>query len=79
MVTGEAAGSTYSFSGEGIGKAFETGILAAEAVLEGRAAPARRSRRCASATKAGCASSSRASSSTPAPTSSTAFRCLPTS
>jgi geranylgeranyl reductase family protein len=37
IVTGEAAGSTYSFSGEGIGKAFETGILAAEAVLEGRA------------------------------------------
>jgi geranylgeranyl reductase family protein len=37
LVTGEAAGSTYSFSGEGIGKAFETGILAAEAVLHGRA------------------------------------------
>ena len=33
LVTGEAAGSTYSFTGEGIGKAFETGIHAAEAVL----------------------------------------------
>jgi geranylgeranyl reductase family protein len=33
LVTGEAAGSTYSFSGEGIGKAMETGIFAAEAVL----------------------------------------------
>ncbi len=37
IVTGEAAGSTYSFTGEGIGKALETGILAAEAVGEGRA------------------------------------------
>ena len=37
MVIGEAAGSTYSFTGEGIGKALETGIHAAEAVLEGRA------------------------------------------
>jgi geranylgeranyl reductase family protein len=37
LVAGEAAGSTYSFSGEGIGKAFETGILAAEALLEGHA------------------------------------------
>jgi flavin-dependent dehydrogenase len=36
IVTGEAAGSTYSFSGEGIGKALETGILAAEAVADGR-------------------------------------------
>jgi geranylgeranyl reductase family protein len=36
IVTGEAAGSTYSFSGEGIGKALETGILAAEAVVDGR-------------------------------------------
>lgn len=35
IVTGEAAGSTYSFSGEGIGKALETGILAADALLEG--------------------------------------------
>jgi len=35
LVTGEAAGSTYAFSGEGIGKALETGILAAETVLAG--------------------------------------------
>ena len=35
LVTGEAAGSTYSFTGEGIGKALETGIHAAEAVLAG--------------------------------------------
>ena len=36
MVTGEAAGSTYAFTGEGIGKALETGILAAEAIAAGR-------------------------------------------
>ncbi len=36
LVTGEAAGSTYSFTGEGIGKALETGLLAAEAVLAAR-------------------------------------------
>lgn len=35
MVCGEAAGSTYSFTGEGIGKAMETGMLAADAVLAG--------------------------------------------
>ncbi|MBI5259841.1 MAG: geranylgeranyl reductase family protein [Burkholderiales bacterium] len=34
LVTGEAAGSTYAFTGEGIGKAMETGLLAAEALLE---------------------------------------------
>ncbi len=33
LVAGEAAGSTYSFTGEGIGKALETGIHAAEALL----------------------------------------------
>ena len=33
LATGEAIGSTYSFSGEGIGKAMETGLLAAEALL----------------------------------------------
>ena len=33
LVIGEAAGSTYSFTGEGIGKAYETGIGAAEALL----------------------------------------------
>jgi flavin-dependent dehydrogenase len=37
LVTGEAAGSTYSFTGEGIGKALETGVLAAEALLAGHA------------------------------------------
>jgi menaquinone-9 beta-reductase len=37
LATGEAAGSTYAFTGEGIGKAMETGILAAEA-LAGRLA-----------------------------------------
>jgi len=35
LVTGEAAGSTYAFTGEGIGKAMETGMLAAEAVHRG--------------------------------------------
>ncbi len=39
LVTGEAAGSTYAFTGEGIGKAMETGLLAAEAVLQQRDAP----------------------------------------
>ncbi|GCL64593.1 NAD(P)/FAD-dependent oxidoreductase [Pseudaquabacterium pictum] len=39
LVTGEAAGSTYAFTGEGIGKAMETGILAAEALLAGAAEP----------------------------------------
>ena len=33
LVTGEAAGSTYAFTGEGIGKALETGVLAAEALI----------------------------------------------
>ncbi len=37
LVAGEAAGSTYSFTGEGIGKALETGMLAAEAIVNGRA------------------------------------------
>ena len=36
IVTGEAAGSTYSFTGEGIGKAMETGMLAADAILAHR-------------------------------------------
>ena len=34
LVVGEAAGLTYSFSGEGIGKALESGLLAAEVVLD---------------------------------------------
>ena len=33
LATGEAVGSTYAFTGEGIGKAMETGILAAETLL----------------------------------------------
>ena len=36
LVTGEAAGATYAFTGEGIGKAMETGVLAAETIAEGR-------------------------------------------
>jgi menaquinone-9 beta-reductase len=36
IVTGEAAGSTYAFTGEGIGKALETGLVAADALIEGR-------------------------------------------
>jgi geranylgeranyl reductase family protein len=36
LVAGEAAGSTYAFTGEGIGKAMETGILAAETIAEAR-------------------------------------------
>ncbi len=38
LATGEAIGSTYAFSGEGIGKAMETGLLAAEALLAHRSA-----------------------------------------
>jgi geranylgeranyl reductase family protein len=34
LVLGEAAGLTYSFSGEGIGKALESGLIAAAAVVE---------------------------------------------
>jgi menaquinone-9 beta-reductase len=34
MVTGEAAGSTYAFTGEGIGKAMETGMLAARTLID---------------------------------------------
>ncbi len=36
LATGEAIGSTYSFTGEGIGKAMETGLLAAESLLAAR-------------------------------------------
>ena len=35
-MTGEAAGSTYAFTGEGIGKALETGLAAADVLIEGR-------------------------------------------
>jgi flavin-dependent dehydrogenase len=44
LVTGEAAGSTYSFTGEGIGKAMETGMLAAAAIAAGVAEPETRAR-----------------------------------
>jgi flavin-dependent dehydrogenase len=33
LITGEAMGSTYALTGEGIGKAMETGILSGEALL----------------------------------------------
>jgi flavin-dependent dehydrogenase len=36
LATGEAVGSTYAFTGEGIGKALETGILAAGTVVGAR-------------------------------------------
>ena len=35
LATGEAVGSTYSLTGEGIGKALETGLLCADALLKG--------------------------------------------
>ena len=35
LVIGEAAGLTYSLSGEGIGKALESGLMAAAAILDG--------------------------------------------
>jgi len=47
LVTGEAAGSTYAFTGEGIGKALETGLLAADALLRGRRAGANDAAVCA--------------------------------
>jgi flavin-dependent dehydrogenase len=47
LAAGEAIGSTYAFTGEGIGKALETGLLAADA-LQTRP-PA--TKRCAAATK----------------------------
>jgi menaquinone-9 beta-reductase len=38
LATGEVLGSTYAFTGEGIGKALETGLLAAQALLQGSTA-----------------------------------------
>lgn len=38
LATGEAVGSTFAFTGEGIGKALETGLIAADTLLEGRRA-----------------------------------------
>jgi hypothetical protein len=64
LVTGEAAGSTYAFTGEGIGKAMETGLLAAEAAAEARRGP---TTRCAAATRQRCVRCSRASTSTRRP------------
>ena len=40
IVTGEAAGTTYSFTGEGIGKALETGVHAAEVIAADRSGAA---------------------------------------
>lgn len=40
LVIGEAAGLTYSLSGEGIGKALESGLMAAAVVIEGGSAAA---------------------------------------
>lgn len=34
LVAGEAAGSTYAFTGEGIGKAMETGMIAARSLMQ---------------------------------------------
>lgn len=39
LVVGDAAGTTYAFSGEGIGKAMESGMLASAALLHERQAP----------------------------------------
>jgi flavin-dependent dehydrogenase len=36
LASGEAIGSTYDFSGEGIGKAMQTGMLAAASLIKGR-------------------------------------------
>jgi menaquinone-9 beta-reductase len=38
LAVGEAIGSTYAFTGEGIGKALETGLLAADAIAPGTGA-----------------------------------------
>ena len=40
LVAGEAAGATYSFSGEGIGKSMKTGLIAAETIVAGLASGA---------------------------------------
>jgi menaquinone-9 beta-reductase len=39
LVTGEAAGSTYAFTGEGIGKAMETGLLSAQTITRWKDKP----------------------------------------
>lgn len=40
LLAGEAAGSTYAFTGEGIGKALETGMAAARAIMAVPSTPA---------------------------------------
>jgi hypothetical protein len=69
MVIGEAAGSTYDFTGEGIGKAMQTGLLAADALIARRpmtGLPAR-------STRPDSPRSSRVLPSTPGPTRSMRF------
>jgi geranylgeranyl reductase family protein len=44
LATGEAIGSTYAFTGEGIGKAMSTGMLAADAIVAGGGEAAVRAR-----------------------------------
>ncbi|MEZ5620156.1 MAG: NAD(P)/FAD-dependent oxidoreductase [Burkholderiaceae bacterium] len=44
LATGEAIGSTYAFTGEGIGKAMATGMMAADAIAGGDADAAVRAR-----------------------------------
>jgi len=44
LATGEAIGSTYAFTGEGIGKAMATGMMAADALAGGGDEPAVRAR-----------------------------------
>jgi flavin-dependent dehydrogenase len=47
LVIGEAAGLTFSFSGEGIGKAIESGLMAAEVISAALSDPAQDIRRAA--------------------------------
>ena len=49
LVVGEAAGLTYSFTGEGIGKALQSGIAAASAILDVRGSAEDECRRTAQA------------------------------
>jgi flavin-dependent dehydrogenase len=60
LVAGEAAGSTYNLTGEGIGKAMETGLLAAQALAadlagSGREADAHAARDASAASAASAA------------------------
>ena len=79
LATGEAIGSTYDFSGEGIGKAMETGMLAARGHRQGpRAAAGGDARGARRATKPRSARCSRASSCTARPAASTPTPGWPT-